>query len=70
MNIIFFDYHHQNKNVNADVNFGQITICNDEGEKIIVINLDKLNEDEFKEIYEKFKEYGSNIETKYWRIKK
>ena len=41
---IFYDY-------DKETNFGQITVCDKEGEKVSVINIEKIEEHYFKQLF-------------------
>lgn len=41
---IFYDY-------DKETNFGQITVCNKEGEKISVVNIEQIEEHNFKQLF-------------------
>lgn len=41
---IYYDYH-------KDTKFGQITVCDEDGEKISVVNIEQIKENEFKQLF-------------------
>ena len=41
---IYYDYHEETK-------FGQITVCDEDGEKISVVNIEQIKENEFKQLF-------------------
>lgn len=62
--IIFFDWHHGDKNICGDTSFGQITLADWEGNKIDVVNIDCILESEFIKIFEILR-LSENIKVEY-----